>query len=85
MEKNFDDFISRHLFLIKGATETSFYSRYANVILAGPSRRAQVKYLTQVAHELHSADKIILHGLFNIHVVLLLALMPWVSHKAYWI
>lgn len=34
---------------------------------------------------LHRSDAVILHGLFNIRVVVLLALMPWLIPKCYWV
>ncbi|MEP3560740.1 MAG: TDP-N-acetylfucosamine:lipid II N-acetylfucosaminyltransferase [Marinobacter sp.] len=35
--------------------------------------------------QLHSAQKVILHGLFNIRVVMILVLCPWVLSKCYWV
>ncbi|MEX1214252.1 TDP-N-acetylfucosamine:lipid II N-acetylfucosaminyltransferase [Saccharospirillum sp.] len=39
----------------------------------------------RLVRQFHAADKIILHGLFNIDVVLLLALCPWVLPKCHWL
>lgn len=43
------------------------------------------KAYSELACRLHSAQKVILHGLSNPRVVLLLALMPWLMPKCYWI
>lgn len=39
----------------------------------------------KLVKQLHSARKVMLHGLFNIRVVLVLALCPWVLPKCHWI
>jgi hypothetical protein len=39
----------------------------------------------KLVKQLHSARKIMLHGLFNIHVVRILAFCPWVLPKCHWI
>ena len=43
------------------------------------------KAYSELAYRLHSAQKVILHGLSNPRVVLVLALMPWLMPKCYWI
>lgn len=43
------------------------------------------KAYVELACRLYSAQKVILHGLSNPRVVLLLALMPWLMPKCYWI
>ena len=35
--------------------------------------------------DLHKAEKVILHGLFDIRIVLLLIIMPWLLKKCYWV
>lgn len=39
----------------------------------------------RLVRQLHSTRKIMLHGLFNIRLVLLLALCPWVLPKCHWL
>lgn len=34
---------------------------------------------------MHRSEKIILHGLFDFHVILILALCPWLRKKCYWV
>ena len=45
---------------------------------------AGLSYL-KLAKEMNLADKIILHGLFDIRIVLLLWMMPWIHAKCYWV
>jgi len=45
----------------------------------------QLTGYTRLVKQLHSALKVMLHGLFNIRVVLVLALCPWVLPKCHWI
>lgn len=44
-----------------------------------------VRVLFRTLLELHRHDKIILHGLFMNHLVILLSFMPWLHKKCYWV
>src|SRR5690606_28751614 len=44
-----------------------------------------VQAYLKLAVKLNSAEKVILHGLFDIRVVAVLALFPWVLPKCYWV
>ncbi|ELZ5773645.1 TDP-N-acetylfucosamine:lipid II N-acetylfucosaminyltransferase [Vibrio metschnikovii] len=35
--------------------------------------------------QLHKNDKVILHGLFSPHIIIMLCFMPWLHKKLYWI
>lgn len=45
----------------------------------------RIKFFLKLMFETNRADKIILHGLFNIYAVLLLVLNPWLLKKCYWV
>ena len=85
VEEHFDDFATRHLFFINGDTERYPYKARSNIVQAGRGKKNQLLHLAALAKACHEADKIILHGLFNPRVVMLLAAMPWVLPKCYWI
>lgn len=56
-----------------------------NITLCGSTFKDTAAGYYKLVKELHSADKIILHGLFDIRVVVLLACMPWLHKKCYWV
>jgi dTDP-N-acetylfucosamine:lipid II N-acetylfucosaminyltransferase len=85
VEEHFDDFATRHLFFVNGDTERYPYQPRSNIVQAKPGKANQLKHLAALAKACNEADKIILHGLFNQHVVRMLALMPWVLPKCYWV
>lgn len=85
VEEYFDDFATRHLFFINGDTEQYPYKARRNIVPAGRGKKNQLLHLAALAHACNKADKIIIHGLCRLHVVMLLAAMPWVLPKAYWI
>ncbi|KJV44734.1 hypothetical protein VH96_05980 [Acinetobacter indicus] len=45
----------------------------------------RIKFFLKLMFETNRADKIILHGLFNIYAVLLFVLNPWLLKKCYWV
>ena len=45
----------------------------------------QVIGMLKLIQLMHATDKIVLHGLFNLKVILLLFLMPWLLKKCYWV
>ena len=56
-----------------------------NVFIVKRSVVAQVFAYVRLIFMLHRAEKVILHGLFNIRVVVILALCPWLHRKCYWV
>lgn len=85
VEEHFDDFATRHVFFITGDIERYPYRDRANIVQAQRGKKAQLVHLAKLAKAMQQADKIILHGLFNQHVVRLLFVMPWVLKKCYWV
>jgi hypothetical protein len=47
--------------------------------------RNQLVGYARLVKQLHSAEKVMLHGLFNNRVVAILALCPWVLMKCHWV
>ena len=78
LEKNFD--ISCHYFLIRD-TEKFTVSERHNVSISKLTFSSAIKYLILM----NRAEKIILHGLFNNHLMLMLFFQPWILHKCHWI
>lgn len=85
VEEHFDEFVTRHLFFITGDKERYPYRARGNIVHAQRGKKAQFLHLAKLAKAMQEADKIILHGLFNQHVVRLLFVMPWVLEKCYWV
>ncbi len=56
-----------------------------NVTVFKPFRLKRIKYYLSVLFKMHSADKVFLHGLFDIRLVLILFLTPWLLKKCYWV
>ena len=82
LEEHFDDFEERHVFWVRGDSEKYPYRPRKNIISAPIGRlRSMLSYIRAV----NSADKIILHGLFNANQIRLLSVMPWLHKKCYWV
>lgn len=81
LERNFSDF-DRHFFLILGWNPDYEIRRSKNTLFAHelkkPARLARLIGLT------NAARKIVLHGLFDIRLLQLLTVQPWLLRKCYW-
>ncbi|MDY0274472.1 MAG: TDP-N-acetylfucosamine:lipid II N-acetylfucosaminyltransferase [Desulfomicrobium sp.] len=81
IKDNFD-FQKHHFHLRSGMAEVVNYTNvsvYEHTVLKG------LKYYILALIKMHRADKIILHGLFDIKLVFFLALTPWLLKKCYWV
>jgi len=85
IEKNFDDFTENHLFYITGNQGLYPYRKRSNIIQAKPGKINQLLHVLELARAIHKSDKVILHGLSNPYKNILLAFMPWVLEKCYWV
>lgn len=74
-----------HRYWLTGSAEKYPVETAENITLCGSTFKDKAAGYSKLVNELHSADKIILHGLFNIRVVVLLACMPWLHKKCYWV
>jgi dTDP-N-acetylfucosamine:lipid II N-acetylfucosaminyltransferase len=55
------------------------------VYFCEPRFYGQLKAYLKLFLQLHLAKKVIIHGLFNIRVIAILAFCPWLIRKCYWI
>jgi len=85
IEQHFDDFNTRHIFFINGDNKAYPYRQRKNIIQAVRGKRGQLQYITNLILAMQRADKIILHSLFSTYLVRILACMPWVLKKCYWV
>jgi len=83
VKDNFD--FSQHKFLLRGGMVEKDLLQALNVHFAKRSIAAKLNHYLQAVIKMHQADKVILHGLFDIKLVFLLFLMPWLLRKCYWV
>lgn len=81
VNKNFNS--NYHLFLL---TTNDRKRRYPdNVALANRDVLARLLHYLNCIVKMNRADKVVLHGLFDIKLVLILFFMPWLLKKCYWV
>lgn len=84
VDQEFDS--KEHLFYILNVPNSKYKLKIAsNVKLSGLSKFGRLKHYFQLSLKFNRAKKIILHGLFDFRVVVILALMPWLLKKCYWV
>lgn len=84
IKENFD--FSQHRFLLTGGGMTvDQVVPHPNVYVSKHGKKGTLMYLLRALVAMQTADKIILHGLFNYRIVQLLFLNPWLLKKCYWI
>lgn len=74
-----------HQFWFTGSVEQYSVARSDSVYVWGGGFLRKLIGYAKLVKQLHSARKIMLHGLFNMRVVQILALCPWVLTKCHWI
>ncbi|WP_113908188.1 TDP-N-acetylfucosamine:lipid II N-acetylfucosaminyltransferase [Aliidiomarina celeris] len=74
-----------HQFWLTGSVEKYPVEQSEAIYVCGDGIWGKLAGYAKLVTQLHSARKVMLHGLFNIRVVLVLALCPWVLPKCYWI
>jgi hypothetical protein len=47
--------------------------------------KGRIKYSLELVIEMHKAEKIIIHGLFDLKTLVILFFMPWLLKKSYWV
>ncbi|RAJ93638.1 TDP-N-acetylfucosamine:lipid II N-acetylfucosaminyltransferase [Aliidiomarina maris] len=75
----------KHQFWLTGSVEKYPVEQSESVHVCGGAIWRKLAGYAELVKQLHSARKVMLHGLFNIRVVLVLALCPWVLPKCYWV
>lgn len=78
------DFEQHQFYLTKGMADHEL-KPHPNVKLGKPGIANRIKEYLQLIIPMHQAEKIILHGLFNWHIVVMLFFMPWLLKKCYWV
>jgi len=81
IENHFDS--KDHLFLISPMALYKVKPR-SNVVMLD-ERMGRLRKMAEWSKAMNKADKIILHGLFDIRVINLLCLQPWLLKKCYWV
>lgn len=74
-----------HQFWLTGSVEKYPVEQSESVYVCGGGIRRKIEGYAKLVKQLSNARKVMLHGLFNIRVVLVLALCPWMLPKCYWI
>lgn len=74
-----------HRFWLTGSLDNYPVECKDDIYVCGGSFCSKVKGFVVLLRHLHAARKVILHGLFNIKVVLILAICPWLLPKCYWV
>lgn len=72
-----------HTFLLTSGMDR--VKPYKNVKVYQHTRGQRIKYYKSVLIKMHRADKVILHGLFDINLVFILFCAPWLLKKCYWV
>lgn len=78
---NFDE----HEFLLTGGKAEKKLIEGKNIKLSKGTFLADLKHRLQTIVKMHQADKIILHGLFDIRLVQILFFTPWLLKKCHWV
>lgn len=78
---NFDE----HEFLLTSGLAAAELIDNKNISLSSIAFSARLKHHFQATIKMHQADKIILHGLFDIRLVQILFFTPWLLKKCYWV
>jgi len=83
INKEFND--ENHQFWLTGSIEKYPIEVIDAVYIPKNNRWSKLRGYAKLIVQLHFAQKIILHGLFNIKIVVILALCPWLHRKCYWV
>lgn len=83
VKEHFD--FEQHEFLLTNGMEAEVLTKSSNVHIAERTIPARIKHYLFAIIKMHKADKVILHGLFDIKLVFLLFFTPWLLKKCYWV
>ena len=76
---------NRHDFYLLSGMADKNLGNHTNVYLAKSGRVESLRYYLKTLVAMHRSSKVILHGLFDIKLVILLFFTPWILKKCYWI
>lgn len=74
----------KHQFWFIGSVEKYQVELSDSIYVCGDGFWSMLKGYARLVKQLNTAHKVILHGLFNIKVMLIFALCPWVLPKCHW-
>lgn len=74
-----------HDFMLRRGMAHDQLQSYENIQTMGKGKHKIIQHYLTMVVKMHFADKIILHGLFDIRVIQLLWTMPWLLKKCYWV
>ena len=83
VKEHFD--FNEHQFYLTGGMAEKELKPHPNVKLGKKGKLNRIKEYLQLIIPMHQSKKIILHGLFNWHIVVMLFFMPWLLKKCYWV
>lgn len=83
IKENFE--FKQHEFLLTGGMAENNLIKASNVHLAKKTVAGRLGHYFKALIKMHQADKIILHGLFDIRMVFILFFTPWLLKKCYWL
>lgn len=83
IDEEFDG--KEHRFWFDGSTKICKIEKKSNIYFCGSGVGRKIKGYTKLILELHFSEKVIIHGLFNIKLVLMLFICPWLLSKCFWV
>lgn len=78
--KMFDE----HEFLLSAGVSGEEFATDKNIQISATTLLAKLKHYLKAFKKMHQAEKIILHGLFDMRLVQILFLSPWLLQKCHW-
>jgi hypothetical protein len=81
---NSEFLLQAHRFWLTASENRHGIEKASDVYIVDKGFLGESKAYLKLIYQMHSAKKIMLHGLMNDRVVVLLALMPWLMSKCYW-
>ncbi|RZM81167.1 hypothetical protein C3B51_09260 [Pseudoalteromonas rubra] len=82
IEDNFK--FDEHHFLISEGIASKDALKASNVFVSDSSTYLKIKRLVLTLIKIHRAERVIIHGLFDLKLIYILFLCPWVLSKCYW-
>ncbi|ERK09831.1 4-alpha-L-fucosyltransferase [Serratia fonticola AU-P3(3)] len=82
IDQNFDS--EQHFFWVFGHSDIYKLEEKNNVKFIGVNKSEKIKNIFTLIKDIHQSDKVILHGLLSIKIVLILFFIPWVMKKCFW-
>lgn len=75
----------KHLFCVLGTNKKYLIDPKKNVRFSTTTLVGALTHYCRIIKHVQRADKIILHGLFDLRLIFVISLMPWVLKKCCWV